>query len=52
MKPWKKKCLTLAVVCSLAGASHAYAAEKSDAADAAIAATADTNESLSSGGGA
>ena len=51
MKPWKKKCLTLAVVCSLAGASHAYAAEKSDAADAAIAATADTNESLSSGGG-
>lgn len=29
MKPWKKKCLTLAVICSVAGTTQVYAAEKS-----------------------
>lgn len=29
MNPWKKKCLTLAVICSVAGTTQVYAAEKS-----------------------
>ena len=48
MNPWKKKCLTLAVICSLAGTSQVYAAEKSRAADSAAVST----ESLSTEGGA
>ena len=47
MNPWKKKCLTLAVICSLAGTSQVYAAEKSRAADSAAVST----ESLSTEGG-
>ncbi len=48
MHPWKKKCLTLAVVCSIAGTAPVYAAEKSAEADANTAVAA---ENLSTGGG-
>ena len=52
MNPWKKKCLTLAVICSVAGTTQVYAAEKSaETTNTAVDSTTVSTETSSAGGG-
>ncbi|MFC2606540.1 MAG: TonB-dependent receptor, partial [Selenomonas sp.] len=52
MNPWKKKCLTLAVICSVAGTTQVYAAEKSaEATNTAVDSTTVSTEASSAAEG-
>ena len=51
MNPWKKKCLTLAVICSVMGTTQVYAAEKSAETTSTAVDLLESEESLSDRGG-
>ena len=51
MNPWKKKCLTLAVICSVMGTTQVYAAEKSAETTSTAVDLLESEKSLSDRGG-